>query len=62
MESEDESDGLPIDPRHQTIYDLFIQSYKQQGFFTFLLVDGTQDHSHVFQHPHQNLYPSWLSL
>jgi hypothetical protein len=45
MESEDESIGIPIDPHHQTIRDLqiFIQSYQQQGFLIFLLVDGNED-------------------
>jgi hypothetical protein len=51
MKSEDESSGLPIDPHHQTIHGLqiFINSYQQQGFFIFLLVDGNQDDSHIFQ-------------
>jgi hypothetical protein len=53
MESEDESIGIPIDPHHQTIRELqiFIQGYQQQGYFIFLLMDGNQNDSHVFQ-PH----------
>jgi hypothetical protein len=51
MESEDEYVGIPIDPHRQTIRDLqiFIQSYQQQGYFIFLLMDGKQNDSHVFQ-------------
>jgi hypothetical protein len=51
MESEDESIGSPIYPHHQTIRDLqiFIQGYQQQGYFIFLLMDGNQNDSHVFQ-------------
>jgi hypothetical protein len=51
MDSEHESIGIPIDPHRQTIRDLqiFIQSYQQQGFFIFLLMDGNQYDLHVFQ-------------
>jgi hypothetical protein len=50
MESEDESVGNPIDPHRQTIQypQIFIQSYQQQGFLVFLLMDGNQDDLHVF--------------
>jgi hypothetical protein len=51
MESEDEAMGIPIDPHRQTIHDLqiFIESYQQQGFLIFLLMEGNQDDLHVFQ-------------
>jgi hypothetical protein len=51
MESEDESMGIPINPHRQTIryLQVFIQSYQQQGFLIFLLMDGNQDDFHVFQ-------------
>jgi hypothetical protein len=45
MESEDESASNPFDPHRQTIQDLqiLIQSYQQQGFLMFLVMDGNQD-------------------
>jgi hypothetical protein len=51
MESEDEAKGIPIDPHRQTIRDLqiCIQSYQQQGFLIFLLLDSNQDDLHFFQ-------------
>jgi hypothetical protein len=51
MESKDETMGIPIDIHRQTICDLqiFIQSYQQQGFLVFLLMDGNQEELHLFQ-------------
>jgi hypothetical protein len=51
MESEDEAMGIPIYPNRQMIcyLKIFIQSYQQQGFLIFLLMDGNQDSLHVFQ-------------
>jgi hypothetical protein len=51
MESKDEAMGIPIDPHRQTIIDLqiFIQSYQQQGFLVYLLMDNNQVGLHVFQ-------------
>jgi hypothetical protein len=51
MESEEKSMGIPINPHRQTMRDLqiFIQGYQQQGYFIFLIMDGNQNDSHVFQ-------------
>jgi hypothetical protein len=51
IESVEEVTGIPIDPHRQNIRDLqiFIQSYQQQGFLIFLIMDGNQDDLHIFQ-------------
>jgi hypothetical protein len=43
--------GILIDPHRQMIRDLKIcvQSYQQQSFLIFLLIDENQDNLHVFQ-------------
>jgi hypothetical protein len=51
IEDEMESIHYHIDPHRQTIRDLqiFIASYRQEGYLIFLFMDGNQDDLHVFR-------------